>query len=125
MQTQLRQTGSLSKPQRRIALWVLLTFCVQAMFAQGTMAGSGSWVELCTADSGSVQLVYLGDEEVPPQHADENECTFAASADVNSQPSGLFEATAANTYVYSNPVTALSSARFTSAQARAPPLALS
>lgn len=81
-------TSALNRRQRQISLWVLLCFCVQAMYAQGTMAGAGTWAELCSADTGSLQVIYLGNSSFNSfadnshilEHTDTQDCSFSAAA---------------------------------------------
>lgn len=60
----------LIKQKRQWSFLLLLTFGIQAMFAQGLMAGQGTWVELCTGDSASVSLVYLSDSTSQNDHSE-------------------------------------------------------
>lgn len=121
---------SITRFQKRVVLFALLTFFTQAMYAQGTMAGSGGWVELCSADTGSLQLIYLGDQgnvldhNGVLEHADEPDCGFSAGAFGPAHQIGqtlLGSATFTPEFYRS---LELQASLYTRRLARAPPLAL-
>lgn len=70
----------LHKNRQAWSLLLLMTFGLQAMFAQGFMPGSGTWVELCTSDSASLQLVYLDGEQGSHSVDSHEPCVFSAVA---------------------------------------------
>ncbi len=90
LQEMRRQTKATRWPLRRwrsLAHVVTFALFVQACFAQGTMAGQGSWVELCTGDAGSRSVVYLdqeGHDGHLPQASDHCVFSFGGIATLSS-----------------------------------------
>lgn len=77
--------------QRFVAHWLLLALLQQALFATGTMAGSGAdggaWVTLCTGSSDVAKLVYIGDQEPQSSHAQSELCAFSVGVSAVSHVS--------------------------------------
>lgn len=81
LKTAFRMPG-MHKALRRNALnlLVLVSFTLQSLYAPGTMAGQGSWVELCVAGSSDFQLVYLEDFPQSQHESQEEQCAFSGPA---------------------------------------------
>lgn len=114
--------SQLSLAQRKVALWALVAFVFQSLFAQGTMAGSGSWAELCSADLASAKIIYLDEDSLPTNHHDQ-QCSFSSglSAALDHSFSLDLEPFQADTYLPKSTLSALPGTP-RNHPARAPPL---
>ena len=94
MSLRFKRTSKSLRRQRFVALWLLLALLQQAMFATGTMAGSGinggNWVTLCTGSSDVSKLVYIGDSEQGSSHTQAEQCVFSGSVLAHSYVPSLF-----------------------------------
>ena len=97
MLSSLKRSKQSCAQRRFVAHWLLLVLLQQAMFATGTMAGSGldgsGWVTLCTGSSDVAQLVYIGDKDQQAPHAETEQCLFSATVLATSDAAAQISST--------------------------------